>query len=101
MDRVEGLAVVVRHEVEDYVSPSPNATMYFMEEDVHQLYAAISIPHHHQQQVRIVVMAQVVGERVIIHEDITDRPLYEALVQAGVSRDAIILAYEGEEVPTK
>lgn len=39
------------------------------------------------------------GNRVIIEHDINNKPLVDALVQAGIPRDQIILAYTGEVVP--
>lgn len=98
MDRIDNLATIVRTEVEAYVSPSPNATLYFVENSSDMLYATVSVPHRHQQ-VRVVVMARVAGDRVIIEQDITDRPLWEALQHAGIPRESIYLAYEGEEAP--
>jgi hypothetical protein len=41
-------------------------------------------------------MARVVGETVLIDEDITDRPLWEELVRAGIPRERIVLLYAGE-----
>jgi hypothetical protein len=47
------------------------------------------------------VLAQVVGDKVIILEDRTDKPLYEALmINGGIPREQIILAYAGESLPT-
>src|SRR5258708_37495064 len=99
MDRIENLSAIVRHEVEAYVSPSPNATLYFMENKIDRLYATVSIPHRHEQA-RVVVMARVAGDRVIIEEDITDRPLLGALQHPGIPREHLILAYLGEAIPT-
>jgi hypothetical protein len=47
----------------------------------------------------IVVMARIVDQHIIIEEDITDRPLYEALMARGIPRERIILAYVGESLP--
>lgn len=44
----------------------------------------------------VVVMARVAGDKVIIEEDVTDRPLVDALVANGVPREKIVLAYAGE-----
>jgi hypothetical protein len=45
-------------------------------------------------------MAKVVDDKVIILEDTTDKPLYEALmVNGGIPRERIILAYKGETLP--
>jgi hypothetical protein len=45
------------------------------------------------------VMAHIEGDVVIIDEDLTDRPLVEALVRAGIPREKIVLAYTGEPLP--
>lgn len=46
-------------------------------------------------------MARVVGDMVVIDEDITDRPLVNELVRAGIPREKIVLLYAGEQVPTE
>ncbi len=45
------------------------------------------------------VMARVEGDKVIIEEDLTDRPLVDALLQAGIAREQIVLAYAGDPIP--
>lgn len=47
----------------------------------------------------VVVMARIVGDKVVIEEDTTDRPLVNALIEAGIPRDQIVLAYAGESIP--
>jgi hypothetical protein len=39
------------------------------------------------------------ADMIVIELDIHDKPLVDALVQAGIPRDKIILAYAGETVP--
>lgn len=41
------------------------------------------------------------GTMIVILEDINDKPLADALVQNGVAREQIILAYSGEPIPMK
>jgi len=38
----------------------------------------------------------VVGDRIIIERDMNDKPLVEALLQAHIPRQHIVLAYAGE-----
>lgn len=45
------------------------------------------------------MIALLVGDKIIIEEDGTDKPLVDALLQRGVPRDQIILAYRGEQAP--
>lgn len=47
----------------------------------------------------VAVIARVQGDYVIIEEDLTDKPLVERLVAAGIPRDKIICAYLGEPIP--
>ncbi|MBX3080898.1 MAG: XisI protein [Anaerolineae bacterium] len=39
------------------------------------------------------------NEHIFIDHDINNKPLVDALVQAGIPRQSIILAYAGEPVP--
>jgi hypothetical protein len=39
------------------------------------------------------------GDSIIIRQDINEKPLVDALVQAGIPREKIVLAYVGEPVP--
>jgi hypothetical protein len=96
MDKVIDLAVALRDTVRGYVRPSINSTMYLLENPDHAMFAAISVPSSRNPQSRIVVLGRVVHDKIIIETDVTDKPLYEALMQAGVPRAQIILAYQGE-----
>jgi hypothetical protein len=39
------------------------------------------------------------GDLIVIEEDVNNKPLVEALLQAGLPRAQIVLAYAGEPVP--
>ncbi|MGB7338630.1 MAG: element excision factor XisI family protein [Phototrophicaceae bacterium] len=41
----------------------------------------------------------IIADKIVIEEDRNDKPLVDALVQAGIPREQIILAYIGEKVP--
>ena len=45
------------------------------------------------------LVVQLTGDIIIIDRDINNKPLIDALVQAGIPRQQIILAYLGEPVP--
>jgi hypothetical protein len=99
---VEKLSEITRHEVALYVAHSDTSKFFALIDDAQKLYAVVSVPHLPRPwPSRVVVMAQVVGDKVIIIEDNTDKPLVDALmVNGGVPRDQIILAYAGEPIPT-
>jgi len=96
------LETITRTEVEKYLAISYTSTFYTILDDAQKLYAVVSVPHLPRPwPSRVVVMAQVVNDKVIIIEDVTDKPLVDALmVNGGVPREKIILAYAGETIPS-
>jgi XisI protein len=96
MDGIDKLIATVRHEVADYVRPSPSATAYDVENDEQHVFAVLSVPAKDPQKTSVVIMARVIDNLVLIESDKTNKPLYEALLQAGVPREQIVLAYAGE-----
>jgi hypothetical protein len=104
MDRISDLARIVQPEVAAYHTIAWKAKSYYLADDKNQIYAVIDIPereHPIEDRPAIIVMARIDGERVIIVEDITDRPLYEALMRAGIPREQIVLAYAGESLSSE
>lgn len=103
MDRIIDLANMVQHEVTHYADFRDwKAKSFAIEDDKHQVYAVIVVPqsdHPLLSKASVTVMARVVENYVVIEQDITDRPLYEALMEAGIPREQIILAYAGEKTP--
>lgn len=95
-----GLAEIVKREVKRYAVPSLNSRTYAALDDKRQVYVVLSVIDSTQPDRTIpVVMARIATDRVIIEADNTNKPLADALLQAGISRETIILAYEGEIVP--
>jgi hypothetical protein len=52
-----------------------------------------------ERVVNVGLVAQLLEDRIIIDRDLNNKPLVDALLQAGVPRHQIILAYAGEPVP--
>jgi hypothetical protein len=96
VDRVDNLVATVRHEVAEYVRPSPNATAYFVENADQHVFAVLSIPTKDPQKASVMIIARIVDNLVLIESDKTNKPLYEALLQAGIPREYIVLVYAGE-----
>lgn len=96
------LADITRREVNLYAGNTHNAMLYSLLDDSQQRYAVVIVPEDEKERpAYVAVMARVVGDYIVIDEDGTvDKPLVEALmVNGGVPRDKIILAYQGEKVP--
>jgi len=91
---------IVRQEVEKYEGAAFNSRIIPVYDDLHRTYMIVSVGEPATKNPAIpIVMARVDGDRVIIEADNTDKPLIEALLQAGVPRDKIILAYMDEPLP--
>lgn len=94
------LVDVVKEVVFSYASGGLNLRTYPLSNEDLQIYAVnvIDWPERHHPAA-VVVLARIEGDQVIIEEDLTDRPLVEALVSAGVPREQITLKYaEGSAV---
>ena len=106
MDRVKDLTQIVQREVADYNNVIAWKSQSFYLQDLeHQVYLVIDLPNPDHPLVKnpaIILMARVVKDKVVIDEDKTDKPLYEALMaNAGIPRSQIILAYAGESLPSE
>ncbi len=91
---------IVRSVVEGYDGPSIKARSMSLIDPTRQHYAVLMVPDYPRLfKAGIVVMARVVGDKVVIEEDTTDRPLYKELLRAGIPREQMVLAYAGEVLP--
>ncbi len=94
------LAEIVKDTVLTYASGGSDLETFVLSNQEKNIYAVLvtDVPVQ-QQPMNIVVSARVIGDKVVIDEDTTDRPLIDALVQKGIPRENIICAYAGEAVP--
>jgi len=81
---------VVRAVVFGYASGGLNLRTLPLANEEQGVYAVnvIDWPEKHRPA-SVVVLARVDGDRVIIEEDTTDRPLIDALINAGIPREQI------------
>lgn len=80
------LTTIVQREVEAYAGGHwHKARAYALSDLARQRYAVVSIPDRDYPiegvKPGLVIMARVVGDVVVIEHDITDEPLFEALIQ--------------------
>ena len=96
------LAEITSREVSRYSGTMPGALMYPILDDQHQRYGVVIIPEDEKDRpAYMAVLARVIEDFIVIDEDGSyDKPLYQALmVNGGVPREQIILAYKGETLP--
>lgn len=101
MERINELTAIVAREVASYADVDCwQCRVFFIADEKRQIYSVIGVPDYPREwSARADVIARVVGNKVIIEEDRTDRPLYEALMRAGIPREQMILVYAGEALP--
>lgn len=95
------LAIILKSEVRKYAGSGrgANIRLYPLLDDEHQTYAVTAIDNPRgEDPVIVVVFARIAGDKVIIEEDATDKLLLDALLQQGITREQIILAYNSEEI---
>ncbi|MDX2077328.1 MAG: element excision factor XisI family protein [bacterium] len=99
---MDTLTEIVRQEVSAYASNGrgANILLFPLLDDDNAIYAvnAVDYPTRHDVAL-VVVLVRIVGDVVVIEEDTTDKKLVDALVQRGISRSKIVLAYLGEPLP--
>jgi hypothetical protein len=100
MDRVTDLTRVVQQVVEGYARPTLEGKSYAVSNPEQQIFSVLVVPDYPPKfDSGIVVLAHIDGDKIVIDEDTTDKPLWEELVRAGIPRDQIILTYAGEQLP--
>lgn len=100
---MDTLRDTVRETVFWYAGGGFDLRTYPVSNDMMGVYAVnmFRTPKDQPSKTKVIVQARIDGDRVIIEEDVTDRPLVDALVQAGIPREKIVLAYAGELVETQ
>src|SRR5574337_443970 len=100
----DALAEILRREVALYAATSDEAVFCPIFDDANHIYAVVVVEHNPAlRPAWVLVMGRVAGDRIIIEEDTTlEKHLVDALmVNGGVARDKIVLAYKGESAPDK
>ena len=83
-----------------YAGQALNGYSYLTRNDDQRVFAVVSVGEVRDKRIAdAALIVRLIDEKIIIELDINDKPLVDALVQAGVPREQIFLAYAGEPVP--
>lgn len=99
---MDTLKQIVREEIAKYTGGGRGGgiILFPLLDDEHQTYAVNTVEYPERSNFTgVVVLARIVGDVVVIEGDHTDKPLVDALLQRGIPRDQIVLAYAGEPIP--
>jgi hypothetical protein len=90
----------VKSSLNAYTGQGLNGYSYLTSDPDDNVYTSVSVGHFDKQEFTFVdLIVRIVGDFVVIIEDRNSHPVYEALLDAGIPREQIILAYAGEPVP--
>lgn len=96
---MERLSEILETALQYYAGRGANGHSYFLKNDAEQTMTIVAkFIFQGKNYVEISILARIVGEKIIIEDDKTNKPLVDALIQAGVPREQIVLAYAGESV---
>ena len=96
---MDNLSKTLEETMRGYAGRGANGHSYFMKDDVEQIMSVVArFVFKGENIVDTSLLARIVGNRIIIEDDKTNKPLVDALLQAGVPRKQIVLVYAGESV---
>lgn len=97
---MDNLSAIVREAVAGYAKNGLNSVAYLTQNADGTVYiVADTYTWQGKRSAGTSIFVRIVGEHIIIEIDMNDKPLVDALVQAGIPRQQIILAYAGEPIP--
>ena len=97
---MDTLKATVKKAMEGYAVKGLNSDAYLTVSPDETLLTVVDIAHMGGQRlVATSLIVRVFNNQVVIEHDDNNKPLVDALVQNGVPRSKIILAYLGESVP--
>lgn len=97
---MDNLKQIVHKVVSEYAKYGLNCISYLTQNEDGNLLTVVDIedsPQTHDMDISVVV--RIVGEQVVIERDLNNKLVVDALLQAGIERKNIILAYAGEAIP--
>src|SRR4051812_17533241 len=80
-----------------YARKGLNSQSYLTHNDDNTILSVVTLVHG-QNASFMSLLVRIVGKTVIVERDQNDKPLVDALIQAGIPRKQIILAYAGESI---
>jgi len=97
---VRQIQEIVRREVAAYAKPPVHGDSFLSISEDGQSFSVIDIyVEAGERCVDAGLVVRLFDQLVVIERDMNDKPLVDVLMQAGIPRSQIILAYAGESVP--
>ena len=96
---MDTLKQTVKKAVEGYAVKGLNSDAYLTVSPDENLLTVVDIAHiHGQRVVATSLIVRLLNNQVVVEHDDNSKPLVDALLQMGIPRTRIVLAYAGESV---
>jgi hypothetical protein len=97
---MDSLKEMVRQVVAGYAGKGLNGVSYLTQSDDRSVFTVTDFARIRGKHISgVSLMVRIVDDLIIVERDQNDKILLDALIQAGIPREKIILAYSGEPVP--
>lgn len=97
---MDKLRDILAKEITAYAGEMLNGYAYLLVSEDRNVFTVVSIAKIKAERVtQLSLLARLVDDHIIIETDDSNKPLVDSLVQAGIPRGQIILAYAGEPLP--
>jgi hypothetical protein len=92
---------ILQEVIAEYEGKALNGYSYLTHNQAEDVFSVVSVGEFKGQRiVDMGLVVRLVDNTIIIERDANDKPLVDALLQAGVPRENIILAYGNESLKT-
>jgi XisI protein len=97
---MDDLKDIVCREVAAYAGPMLNGVSYFVFNETQDVFAVVDVATFKGEHIASSgLIVRLIDGFIVIEQDMNDKILLDALLQAGVPREKIVLAYAGEKLP--
>lgn len=91
---------ILRAEMEKYAVEGINSISYLTENIDGNVFTSTTMSKNVESTKPFIdLFVRIVADTIIIEVDQNSKPLVDALIQAGIPREKIVLAYAGEIIP--
>lgn len=97
---MEKLNQILKKTISEYATEGLNGYTYMTSNSEETKFTIVAVADNNIPPIFTNLIAHFENDSVVIYHDANNKPLVDALVQNGVPREKIILAYLGETVAT-
>jgi len=91
---------IIKQTIAEYAKSPVNGYAYFTESADGKFFTVVDVySSQGKRQASTGLIVHLMGDQIVIERDLNNKPLVEALMQRGIARERIVLAYAGESVP--